>query len=204
MLESLPHLLDNISPMIAYLILLVSAFVENIFPPIPGDTVTVIGAYFVSTGKLGFWGVYISTTIGSVIGFFTMYLLGLKLGTKLLNTRWGKKAINPEKMKKVEYWFAKYGYWVVAANRFLSGTRSVISLFAGFFNLRWPLVLLFSFISASIWNGLLIYGGYLVGVNWSKITVILKQYNQIVLIATLVAVVLFVVYRYVFKKAKVS
>ncbi len=204
MLESLPHLLDHINPLVAYLILLVSAFVENIFPPIPGDTVTVIGAYFVSTGKLGFWGVYISTTVGSVIGFFTMYLLGLKLGERLLNTRWIKKAFSPEKVKNVEHWFGKYGYWVIAANRFLSGTRSVVSLFAGFFGLRWPLVLLYSFISAIIWNGLLIYGGYLVGENWHKIMLILKQYNQIVLVITGMAIVLFLTYRFIIKKAKMS
>ncbi|RLD13481.1 hypothetical protein DRI50_07095 [candidate division KSB1 bacterium] len=204
MLESLPHLLDHISPIVAYLILMLSAIVENIFPPIPGDTVTVIGAYFVSTGKLEFWGVYISTTVGSVIGFFIMYLLGLKLGTRLLNARWTKKTFSQQKIKKVEYWFSRYGYWVVVANRFLSGTRSVVSIFAGFFGLRWPLVLLYSFISATIWNGLLIYGGYLVGVNWNKITVILKQYNQVVLIVTIAAIALFLIYRFIIKKEKVS
>ncbi len=204
MLNSLPHLLDNINPLVAYLILMVSAIVENIFPPIPGDTVTVFGAYFVSKGKLGFWGVYVSTTVGSVIGFFIMYLLGLKLGTRLLNARWTKKTFSAEKIKKVEYWFTKYGYWVVAANRFLSGTRSVVSIFAGFFGLRWQLVLLYSFISAAIWNGLLIYGGYLVGVNWQKITGLLKQYNQIVLIITAAVIVSYLFYRFMIKNKSVT
>jgi membrane protein DedA with SNARE-associated domain len=101
MLEALPHWLEQIDPLVAYIILMISAFVENVFPPIPGDTVTVIGAYLVSTGRLGFWGVYVSTTVGSVIGFFTMYLLGLKLGSRLLKTRWINKAFNPQRIEKV-------------------------------------------------------------------------------------------------------
>jgi len=47
---------------LVYVALFLSAYIENIFPPIPGDTVTVIGAYFVGTGKLNFWGVYFSTS----------------------------------------------------------------------------------------------------------------------------------------------
>ncbi len=204
MLEALPHWLEQIDPLVAYIILMISAFVENVFPPIPGDTVTVIGAYLVSTGKLGFWGVYVSTTVGSVIGFFTMYLLGLKLGTRLLKTRWVRKAFNPQRIEKVEHWFARYGYWVIAANRFLSGTRSVVSLFAGFFALRWYWVLVLSFVSAFIWNGLLIYAGYLVGVNWEKITILIKQYNQWVLIIMALAVAGYAAYRFLIKRKKVQ
>ena len=37
---------------------------------------------------------------------------------------------------KVEKWFADWGYWVIFANRFLSGTRSVVSIFAGLFHLN--------------------------------------------------------------------
>lgn len=203
MLESIPHLLEQIDPMLAYAILVVSAFVENVFPPIPGDTITVLGAYLVSTGKLGFWGVYFSTTIGSVIGFFTMYLLGLKLGTKILKAHWTKKTFSEDRIKKVENWFTNYGYWVIAANRFLSGTRSVVSIFAGFFSLRWYWVLLLSLVSALIWNGLLIYAGYLVGVHWEKITVLLKEYNKWVLIMMALAVALYAAYRFFYKKREV-
>ncbi len=195
MLESLPEYFNNLNVFVAYGILFVSAFVENVFPPIPGDTVTVIGAYLVSSGKLDFWGVYIATTLGSVAGFFTMYLIGLFLGTRILESKWVKKSFNTQKMENVKRWFADYGYWVIFANRFLSGARSVISLFAGFFALRWIFVLLLATASAALWNGLLIYGGYLLGVNWQKIVEMLKSYNKIVLIVIVVGIILAVLYR---------
>lgn len=194
MIEYLNELFSQIDPLTAYIILTVSAFVENTFPPIPGDTVTILGAYLVSSGKLDFWGVYISTTIGSVIGFFTMYLLGKKFGRSLIRSKLGAKVFNESRIEKVETWFSNYGLWVIVANRFLSGTRSVISVFAGLFHLKWYSVLLLSTGSALIWNGLLIYTGYQLGVNWQVISEIIAQYNKIVLLLT-VAIIAFVIYR---------
>jgi membrane protein DedA with SNARE-associated domain len=199
MLEYLDQLLSHLSPMMAYFILFLSAIIENIFPPIPGDTVTVLGAYLTSTGKLDFWGVYLSTTAGSVAGFFMMYLAGIKFGRSFINSRFRAKVFSESQLNKVQIWFSKYGYMVIAGNRFLSGTRSVISLFAGFFHLNWVKVLLLSTVSALIWNGLLIYGGYLLGVNWQSITGIISEYNYVVISLTLVFIA-FIIYRRFRKK----
>lgn len=204
MLEYLNNLFSQVNPDTAYLILLVSAFVENTLPPIPGDTVTVIGAYLITIGKLGFWGVYISTTVGSILGFFTMYLLGLKFGRSFLNSKFKEKIFNANQIKKVELWFGKYGYWVITANRFLSGTRSVISLFAGFFHLRWYWVLLLSSISALIWNGLLISAGYALGSKWEQIFGILSNYNKVVIVITVVLIGYFLLRRWKKKRNQSS
>jgi membrane protein DedA with SNARE-associated domain len=186
MLEYLDTFFNQLSPLAAYFFLFVSAFVENVFPPIPGDTVTLIGAYLVVSGKLSFTGVYISTTLGSVAGFFVMYLIGLRLGRKFLNSRIGKKVFTETQYAKTERWFSKYGYGIITANRFLSGTRSVISIFAGSFHLNWIYVLGLSAISALLWNGLLIYIIYVVGLNWDVIRALISQYNKIVIILTAV------------------
>lgn len=202
MFEFLDTLFKNIDPATAYFILFISAYIENVFPPIPGDAVTVIGAYLAATGKLGFWGVYLTTTFGSVLGFFSMYLIGLKFGRSFVNSKFISKIFNEKHIKKVELWFAKYGNMVIAANRFLSGTRSVISLFAGFFHLNWISVLSLSVLSALIWNGLLIYGGYLLGENWQSISGIISEYNKIVLALTVLAAALFLYRRWRRKKNK--
>lgn len=193
MVEYLNELFTHIGPFSAYAILAASAFVENTFPPIPGDTVTILGAYLVSTGKLDFMGVYFSTTAGSIVGFFTMYLLGKFFGRAFLRNRLGQKVFSEEQIKKVESWFSKHGYWVIAGNRFLSGTRSVISIFAGLFHLKWWIVLSLSTVSALIWNGLLIYAGYQLGVNWTELTALISQYNKVVIALTLIVAVVLLI-----------
>lgn len=200
MIEYLNSLFSHITPTAAYALLTLSAFVENTFPPIPGDTVTVIGAYLVSSGKLDFWGVYFSTSAGSSAGFFAMYLLGLKYGRSFLRTKMGMRLFDESRVGKVEVWFSRYGLWVIAANRFLSGTRSVVSVFAGLFHLKWPIVLLLSTVSALIWNGLLIYGGYQLGVNWTVLTGIISEYNKVVLAVTAL-IIIFVIYKKLKKRS---
>ncbi|MEE9118279.1 MAG: DedA family protein [Calditrichia bacterium] len=199
MVEFLENLFSQISPAMAYLILGVSAYTENVVPPIPGDTVVILGAYLVSTGQLDFWGVYISTTIGSVAGFVTMYYIGRKFGRSFIYKKSRSRIFKEEDIRKTEIWFGKWGYWVIAANRFLSGTRSIISLFAGLFHLNVLLVVALSIVSAAIWNGLLIFAGMLVGKNWEIISDIISQYNKILIVLT-VFVIGYIIYRKYYKK----
>ncbi len=202
MLEYIENLITSVDPVIAYLILFSSAYIENTFPPIPGDTVTVIGAYLISTGKLSFFGVFLSTTAGSILGFFTMYLVGHRLGMNFLKNPRRQKIFNARRIDKVQKWFDRYGYGVIAANRFLSGTRSVISLFAGTFKLKGWKVLILATISACIWNGVLMYGGYLLGINWPRVNEILANYQHIVIGLTVIALISFLTYRIKKKKKK--
>jgi membrane protein DedA with SNARE-associated domain len=201
MLESLQSLFAHISPAMAYLLLTASAFTENVLPPVPGDTVVIIGAYLVSTGQLSFFGVYASTTAGSVIGFMTMFLISRRLGRQFIHGKKSRARIfKEENIKKVQVWFGNWGYWVILANRFLSGTRSVISIFAGLFHLNTLLVFLLCLLSACIWNGLLIAAGMLLGKNWEIIINVVSQYNKVLIVLTMIAIGIFFYRRYKKKK----
>jgi len=178
-----------------YLFLGISAFVENVFPPVPGDTVTVFGAYLVGRGFVGFFGVYIATTIGSLVGFMTIYFLGLKLGRPFFEKPRVTKIFSLENLNKVEGYFNKYGLGVIAANRFLPGIRSIISIFGGIAKLKWWKVAIFALLSCSLWNGLLIYAGYLLGDNWKDIEFYLSRYNTIVLSIIGLLIIIFITYK---------
>jgi len=52
------------------------------FPPIPGDTITAFGAFLVATERLSFFGVYLSTTLGSLFGFMFLFWIGSLLGRR--------------------------------------------------------------------------------------------------------------------------
>lgn len=202
MLAYIESFINQLDPLTTYVVLFISAYIENTFPPIPGDTVTVIGAYLITTGKLSFTGVWISTTFGSVLGFMTMFYVGLTLGRRFIANEKRAKIFGFENIEKTKIWFANWGYWVIFANRFLSGTRSVISLFSGMVGLTWYNVFILATLSALIWNGILIYAGYMLGVNWESITGIVSQYNKIVIALSVLVVIGFIVYKFVYKKKK--
>ncbi len=84
---------------------------------------------------------------------------------------------------------------IILFNRFFSGARSVISIFAGISELKTGKVALYCLLSCLLWNGMLIYAGYKAGKNWETLTAFLKQYNQIVLFAIIAGLVIVVVRR---------
>ena len=199
-LDQFLNFLSTLPAWLVYIFLGISAFVENIFPPIPGDTITVFGAFLVGVGKVGFAGVYVSTTLGSLAGFMTLFWVGMKLGHSYFTERnhWFFKA---EDIVRAENWFRKYGYLLIFLNRFLPGIRSVISISGGISRLKAGKAALLALISCAIWNLIWIIVGYSIGSNWEEIKQtmgrIMSRYNTVVLILAGAVIIGLIVRSYV-------
>ncbi|UCB49198.1 MAG: DedA family protein [Deltaproteobacteria bacterium] len=193
--EAFLNYLHSLPDALIYLLLGLSAYVENIFPPIPGDTITAFGAFLVGIGRLDFFGVYICTTLGSLLGFMTLFWLGLYLGRRFFIEK-DYRFFKAKDIIKAEAWYRKYGYVLVAFNRFLPGIRSVISLAGGISRLKVMGVVLLALLSCAVWNLIWILLGYVLGTKWevfeARISTILTRYNIIVLGFVALVVVFFV------------
>ena len=199
MIEDILSHIGELTPFWIYASLFAFAYVENVFPPSPSDLVVLIGGSLVGTGTLSFIPTLIVTTVGSILGFMTLFFIGWMLDKKIIKS--GKlKFISLEAVLKVETWFNKYGYWVIAINRFLPGTRSVVSFFAGMSRLDIKRTVILSTVSAFLWNFLIIYLGMLFGENVEVVDRYLETYSNIVLLVTIIAVIFFVVRYFFFRK----
>jgi len=183
--DALLQLLQSLPDGAVYLMLGLSAFVENLVPPIPGDTITAMGAFLVGTGRLGFAGVYAATTAGSLAGFLTLFAVGSLLERRFLlerDYRW----FRARDILRAEEWFRRYGYLLVLLNRFLPGVRSVVSVAGGISRLRPLPVTLLALASCALWNGIWIFLGYSLGSRWelveSGISTIMHRYNTAMII----------------------
>jgi membrane protein DedA with SNARE-associated domain len=188
-----------------YIFLFFSSIIENLFPPVPGDTITAFGAFLVGIKRLNYFWVYLSTTLGSTIGFMLLFLLGKFFGRKFFDEK-NYKHFSAEKIQKTENWIKKFGYWIIVSNRFFPGIRSVISLVSGISKLNTYLVLLYSLISASVWNFIWIETGYLLGNNWEivkeKYSRLMWTYNITAAIIAAVIIILFIFFRLYKNKIK--
>ena len=197
-MEEFLHRLSTLNPLWVYASVFGIAFLENVFPPFPSDVIVVFAGSLVGIGTIDFtWALLLATT-GSTIGFMTMYKVGDWFGVKILETgklRW----IPTDSIHKVEEWFRKYGYVVIVANRFLSGTRAVVSFFAGMSELSLTATTVLSFISAFIWNLLLLFAGQKLGQNWHSIAFYLETYSKAVTGILIIIILLFVA-RYLIKR----
>ena len=183
-----------------YVAILVIAYGENVVPPIPGDLVVVFGGYLVGIGKLSFLMVVLLSTIGGALGFMTMYAIGYRLGDAVLDPN-RLRFLPKEQIYKTRDWLGRFGYAVVAANRFLSGARSVISLTVGMAHMDAGKTALLATLSAAVWTVLITYGGYAVGENWQVIGDYLAAYGRVVL-GVMLLVIFFVLLRRYLKRKK--
>ncbi len=179
MLEAAIVWLQHADPAAIYFFLFLIAFLENVVPPIPGDIPIAFIGYLISKSDIHFAEALLSSSLGSTAGFMLVYMLSRHLGMKLYAggespaQHWLAKSVHrffpPSDMELLRQKFATHGYLAVLANRFLFGSRAVISVMAGLMHLRTPLVLLAALTSAFAWNVLLLYGGYFLGSNWQDI-----------------------------------
>lgn len=193
MIEHILLTINNLPNETIYFFLLINAFIEYLFPPFPSDTIMVFSAYLAGTGKLDFFTVYCISLAGSVTGFLALFCLGKHYGRAFF-FRKNYRFLSRSLIGQLEGWFQEYGIGLIAANRFLSGIRSAVALFAGLSNMKIVPAAAAGFVSSLVWNTLLLSGGFYLGKNWHLVLTILKHYNQviIVLIIVLVAYLLWV------------
>lgn len=185
-MEELIAWLSSVDALWLYVIVFAVAYLENIFPPFPSDVVVVFVGSLVAIGKGTLALTVIAATAGSTLGFVTMYWLGYQFGERVLEA--GRiKFISHELIQKVHAWFGRYGYWVVIANRFLSGTRAVISFCTGIAEMNLVITTILSAASALLWNSILVASGYAVGDNWRMIGDYMDTYSRIITVVVLLA-----------------
>ena len=123
------------------------------------------------------------------------------LGRKLIDS--GKLKFLPlDKIKIVEGWFVKYGYWMVVGNRFLSGTRAVISFFVGLSEMPVAITLPLCAISALLWNTLLVFAGSQLGYNWRQLEYYLSIYGTVI-VAIVAFVAIYFITKYFYRRRHV-
>ena len=202
MLEDILHSLAGFPPLWIYVSLFFFSFIENIFPPSPSDVVIIVAGTLISSSIIHFIPTLIVTSVGSVLGFMTLFFIGTQVDKKIIEK--GKfKFLSSEALQKAEKWFSKYGYWVILGNRFLSGTRAVISFFAGLSELNFKKTFLYALTSSVIWNLLIISLGVMFGNNVALVDEHLKTYSNIVLIVTLIVIALLIA-KYLLQKRRKS
>ncbi len=176
-------------------------FLENVFPPSPSDTILVFCGTLIGLGTVGFVPMMASATFGSVLGFLAMYWVGARYGTQIIESK-RFDFLPIDGIHRAEDWFRRYGFWVIIANRFLSGTRAVISMVAGIAKMPLGTTTLLSALSAAVWNGILLFAGATLGRNWAKMDEYLQLYGKVLLVALAVIVAGIFAYRYWKKRAK--
>ena len=192
--------------MIESFILLVIDFFKNFgylgvllalcFEFVPAEIVLPMAGFWVSQGEYNYILMVIAGTIGGTIGPITLYALGLYGGRPLV-IKYGKFfLINEKQVNAADRFFEKYGAGVAFFARFLPVVRTAISVPCGMTKVPLGKFTLYTFCAMLPITALYIYLGMILQENWEQASTLFAKYSQPFIIAIVVFIVCFFIYKY--------
>ncbi|MDR1699417.1 MAG: DedA family protein [Prevotellaceae bacterium] len=183
---------------------------ESSILPVPSELVIPPAAYIASKPEsdLNIFLVILFGTIGALIGATVNYLiLGMWLGRAVMYRFADSKIghlllLSGEKLQKAEDYFNAHGIAATFIGRFIPVIRHFISIPAGFAKMNFATFALFTFIGAGLWNCCLAALGYFAHGQADMIDKYSHELSIGIIILTVLAVVYFVVKKFLLKKKK--
>ncbi len=171
----------QMGPWLSMPILALSAMLEYVFPPFPGDTVTLAGAVLARVGDWSYLGVFLALTAGSVAGSLVAWWVGARgLPEERLNRWFGDSKGSGSGLHRVLEGYRKHGAPFLIINRFMPGIRAFFFVGAGMARIPAVWVAFYSTLSAGAWNLLLLVAGYYIGDNIEGLQRLVTTYMTVV------------------------
>jgi membrane protein DedA with SNARE-associated domain len=125
------NVLEAYGPFAIFLLLLVSGFgfaVGEDLIIIPAGALIHGGA---QGGYLPLWETLLAVYLGVVLSDSLWFGLCYRYGTRLLHRRGFKRLVHPRRLLEAKHQMERRGAWMVAAARFLPGSRTTVITMAG-------------------------------------------------------------------------
>jgi len=193
------ELLDVIftyGPFWVYLVLFVACFIENVFPPFPGDSFIVAAGALVALRRLDLALTVAIVIIGGMGSVMLLYTFGKRYGRDYF-VRKNFRYFSAADIIRVEGHFEKWGAVILVFSRFVVGFRSALALVSGLSRYDPLRMLLFSTISYLLFTSLLIYGAIVLVDNLERIEDYFKTYNMIVWPILIILVALYIIRKFI-------
>ncbi len=180
-------------PFWVYLAILVACFIENVFPPFPGDTFIVAAGALVAFGRLDPYWSFAAILGGGLASTMLLYYLGRRFGRSFFLNR-DYKYFSRADILKMEASFARRGVVILVFSRFVVGMRAALAIAAGISRYRAGSMFFFSAVSYFLFAGLLMLLAHKLVENLDQIEYYFKAYQAVVWVVVIVILGL-IVYR---------
>ena len=184
---------------LVYIMLFLGSGIEYVFPPFPGDTVLLFGAFLSGLGDIPLVWTFAAATAGSFLGSMGMYAFGATKGRKYFMKK-NFRFFDAARVQSLENIYRRRGGAIIIVNRFIPAFRTFFFIAAGIAKMPPIRVAVYSFISILLWNVLIAGLGYRAGSDWDALKGYLDTYSRAVLAGLAILAVGYIVYRLVRKK----
>ena len=163
-MHDLLNWLGTLPEPLLYGAILLAAFAENIFPPLPADTVVALGAFVAARGNGSAIGAWSATMVGNIGGAMLMFALGKRHGMPWLAKRMPSVFAGNASEKFVER-FNRQGIIAVVLSRFLPAVRAVVPPVAGALGVGAVRAALAMGLASGVWYGLVCWLAFRAGAD---------------------------------------
>ena len=178
---------------IAFIVLFIASTIEYVFPPFPGDTVFLFGAFLAAKDLLPISVVFIAGTLGSFAGSLAIYAFGKTKGRDYFLKK-DFSFFSASKVKTLEDRFSRWGSAIIVVNRFAPGFRPFFFVAAGIAKMPFLKVAVMSLVSIILWNIGIFYLGYRMGLEWEKMKRFLGLYSNVIIVFITTIIVIYIVF----------
>ena len=181
--------LGTLPESLLYGAILLAAFAENIFPPLPADTVVALGAFVAARGNGSVLGAWSATMVGNIGGAMLMFALGKRHGMPWLAKRMPSVFAGKASEKFIER-FNRQGIGAVVVSRFLPGVRAVVPPVAGALGVGAVRAALAMALASGVWYGLVCWLAFRAGADAEILLARIAQHQRTIgLVAGAIVVV---------------
>ena len=155
-----------LGPVMVYTPLFLVVFIETgivFFPFLPGDSLLfACGVFCADGGGLNLAATLIVFYAAAILGNTSNYWIARFFGRRIIDS--GKvKALTPERMAKLDEFFAKYGGLTIVITRFMPFFRTFAPFIAGTGHMNFAKFTMFNAIGGISWVSLFVLIGYFFG-----------------------------------------
>jgi membrane protein DedA with SNARE-associated domain len=166
-----------------------------------GPIATVVGGFLASIGVLDFFLVYLLSVLGDMIGDSVWFFVGRSSRGKFLSRILRFLGIGHERFEKLEAHFKKNAMKTLFLGKLIYGFETVSLVAAGAAKMPFLKFTFYTMLPTIPKSLLFVLVGYYFGSAYDQISKYLDNVGLAVAIVVGIAVVLFFVYRYFFRKA---
>ena len=180
-----------------YLVVFFGVMLESVGIPLPGETILIAAGLLVHQGSLDPGETIVFGILGTTIGNQLGYWAGRQGGHPFV-LQWGHYVgITPERLLRMEGFFARHGGKAVFLARFIPGLRAFGALVAGISCMHWWTFLFYNVLAGAVWATASILVGYL----FSRSLVLVEGWMSLASVLLVLLFVLTLVFYLAYRRA---
>ncbi len=178
----------SLPPVLLYGVILMAAFVENVFPPLPADTVIAVGAFAAARGHASAFGAWSATMIGNISGAMLMFAAGRHYGMPWLQRRF-PSLVPAEATHRFIERVQRHGIGAVVLSRFLPGVRAIVPPVAGAIGITATRAAAAMTLASGVWYGVVCWLAFRAGANADVFLARVAAQQRVIAVAAVAVVV---------------